>query len=152
MTTPNPHYDPEWRALRDRHHEERTRAGVETQRLAEAGEMESEAYETAHVTWKRHHEAWCATYYKQYATVEEYAACLFDTFPAGVEGRSAGIPVPEPDLTSFRTVEEVDAAWSQIDRAANDAAEEKQRSLPVGQPAGLEAFADPASPKLLRYL
>ena len=45
MATPNPHYDPEWRALRDRHHEERSRAGDELRRLCEAGEIGSAGYE-----------------------------------------------------------------------------------------------------------
>jgi hypothetical protein len=113
--------------------------------------MESEAYRAAAAIWDRHHAAWCATFKKQYATVEGYAAWVFGTFPPGIRGRSAGVPAPEPDLASFHTVEEVDAAWSRIDKAVNEAAEEKQLSLPVGQPEGLKAFADPASPKLLRY-
>jgi hypothetical protein len=151
MATPNSHYDPDWQALRDYHHDERTCAAAETQRLAEAGEMESEAYRAAAAIWDRHHAAWCATFKKQYATVEGYAAWVFGTFPPGIRGRSAGVPAPEPDLASFHTVEEVDAAWSRINKAVNEAAEEKQLSLPVGQPEGLKAFADPASPKLLRY-
>jgi hypothetical protein len=150
-TTPNPHYDPDWRALRDYHHDERTCAAAETTRLAEAGKMETEAYEAAHAIWQAHHNAWCATYKKQYRTVEEYAAWVFTTFPPGIRGRSAGVSVPEPDLASFRTVEEVDAAWSRIDSAVNEAAEEKQLSLPVDQPKGLEAFANPKSPKLIRF-
>ena len=151
MATPNPHFDPDWQASRDYYHDERTCAAAETQRLAEAGEMQSEAYRAAAAIWDRHHAAWCATFKKQYATVEGYAAWVFGTFPPGIRGGSAGVPVPEPDLASFRTVEEVDAAWSRIDRAVNEAAEEKQLSLPVGQPEGMKAFADPASPKLLRY-
>jgi hypothetical protein len=66
-------------------------------------------------------------------------------------GLGAGIPVPEPDLASFRTVEEADAAWLRIEGWVADSADEMRGSLPVGQPEGLEAFADPASPKLFRY-
>lgn len=151
MATPNPHFDPEWRALRDHHHEERSRAGDELRRLCEAGEIGSAAYEATKAAWERHNAAWKATYKKQYATVEEYAAWLFGAFPPGNRGRSAGIAVPETDLASFGTVEEADAAWSRINGAVDDAAEEKQLNLPVGQPEGLKAFANPKSPRLVRF-
>ena len=73
-------------------------------------------------------------YRKQFRTVEEYAEWLFRTFPVGLRGRSAGIAVPQPDLASFRTVEEADAASSRIDDAIDEAAEEK-----VAQPGGRPA-------------
>jgi hypothetical protein len=151
MATPNPHFVPEWRALRDRHHEERSRAAAEIQRLCEAGEMGSEAYRAAKTAWERHDKAWKATFRKQFATVEEYAAWLFGAFPPGFWGRRVGISVPDPDLASFRTAEEADVAWSRIDGAIDAAAEEKQLSLPVGQPRGLKAFSNPKSPKLVRF-
>jgi len=151
MATPNPHYDPEWRALRDRHHDERALARDELRRLREAGDSGSEAYRTAKDAWEWHDAAWKETFRKQFATVEEYAEWLFVTFPPGIRGRSAGIAVPETDLASFRTVEEADAAWSRIDGAIDAAAEGKQLSLPVGQPKRLKAFANTKSPKLVRF-
>jgi hypothetical protein len=67
------------------------------------------------------------------------------------QGLGAGVPVLQPDLASFGTVEEVDAAWSRIEGWVADSADEMRGSLPVGQPEGLKAFADPAAPKLIHY-
>jgi len=152
MAYPNPHYDPDWETLHDRHDEERTRASEEMERLAKAGEMRSDAYDRAKAEFKRHHEAACHTLLKkQHPTVQEYAEWLFREFRVDAEDFGAGIPVPEVDFAEFRTIEEVDAAWRRIHTAISNSAHEKRASLPVGQPTGLKAFADPASPSLMRF-
>ena len=67
------------------------------------------------------------------------------------EDFGAGIPVLEVNFEELRTVEEVDAAWRRIHTAVRNSAYEKRASLPIGQPQGLKAFADPVSPGLMRF-
>jgi len=152
MAYPYPHYDSGWEAVHDRHDEERTRLLEKMDHLAKAGEMGSEAYDRAKAEFDRHHKAACHTLLKkQHPTVQEYAEWLFREFRVDTEDFGTGIPVPEVDFADFRTVEEVDAAWRRIHTAIGNSAYEKRASLPVGQPYGLKAFADPASPSLMRF-
>lgn len=152
MAYPNPYYDPYWKTEHDRHHEERTRARLKTDRLAKAGEMDSEDYSRAKADFDRHHAAAChALLKKQHPTVQEYAEWLFREFRVDSEDFWASIPIPEVDFAELRTVDEVDAAWRRIHTAVRNSAYEKRASLPAGQPQGLKASADPASPGLMRF-
>ena len=152
MAYPNPYYDRDWKTEHDHHDEERTRAREVMNRLAKAGEMDSEAYSRAKADFDRHHEAAChALLKKQHPTVQEYAEWLFREFRVDSEDFGAGIPVLEVNFEELRTVEEVDAAWRRIHTAIKNSAYAKRASLPAGQPQGLKAFADPASPGLMRF-
>jgi hypothetical protein len=152
MTYPNPYYDPDWKTEHDRHDEERTRARLKMDRLAKAGEMDSEDYSQAEADFDRHHAAAChALLKKQHPTVQKYAEWLFREFRVDSKDCGAGIPVPEVDFEELRTVDEVDAAWQRLHTAIKNSAYEKRAGLPIGQPQGLKAFADPASPGLMRF-
>jgi hypothetical protein len=54
------------------------------------------------------------------------------------------------DLEGLRTIEEAKAALSRVSRLVEVAADEIRRSLPIGQPEGLVAFADATAPTLRR--
>jgi hypothetical protein len=150
MSYANPHYDPDWKTLHDRHDAERKRAQEAMQRLAENGAMLSDAYESAKAEFDRNHAACQATFKMRHATVQEYAEWVFGSFRVDSEDREGGIPVPQVDFAMLRTVEDVDTAWSRIHTVVSDAAWERRHRLPVGQPAGLAAFSDTAAPGLTR--
>jgi hypothetical protein len=81
MSYANPHYDPDWKALHERHAGERQRAQEELNRLAESGAMMSDAYKTAQAAFRRHNAACLATVKMRHATVQEFAEWLFGSFP-----------------------------------------------------------------------
>jgi hypothetical protein len=151
MSHANPHYDPDWKALHERHAGERQRAQEELNRLAESGAMMSDAYKTAQAAFRRHNAACLATVKMRHATVQEFAEWLFGSFPVDINDREGGIPVPQVDFAALRTTEEVYAAWTRIHTVVSDAAWERRHRLPVGQPAGLVAFSDAAAPGLTRF-
>jgi hypothetical protein len=151
MSYANPHYDPDWKALHERHAGERQRAQEELNRLAESGAMMSDAYKTAQAAFRRHNAACLATNNMQHATVQEFAEWLFGSFRVDINDREGGIPVPQVDFAALRTIEEVYAAWTRIHTVVSDAAWERRHRLPVGQPAGLAAFSDAAAPGLTRF-
>jgi hypothetical protein len=150
MSYANPHYDPDWKALHERHAAERQRAQEELNRLAESGAMMSDAYNTAQAAFRRHNAACLATNNMQHATVQEFAEWLFGSFRVDINDREGGIPVPQVDFATLRTTEEVYAAWTRIHSVVSDAAWERRHRLPVGQPEGLAAFSDTAAPGLTR--
>lgn len=151
MAYANPHYDPEWKATHDRHAVERARAEAERDRLAKSGAMLSDAYRQAEAEFDHHQQACLASFKTQHATVQEYAAWVFREFKVSSGDWEGGIPVPQVDFAQLRTIEEADAAWSRVHRIVSDSAAERRGSLPTGQPEGLRAFADAASPSLTRY-
>lgn len=151
MTYPNPHYDPKWKEIHDRHAAERQLLEKETTRLAENGEIGSEAYQEAKAAFHYHHKACLKSFTMQHATVQEYAEWLFRNFRVDSGDWEGGIPVPTVDFSQLRTIEEADAAWSRVHQIVSDAAGERRNSLPTGQPDDLQAFADAASPALSRY-
>lgn len=151
MIHSNPLYDPNWEQFHNEHAAERERLAEERNRLIAAGNMSSDAYRHVAAEHDRHHEACLAAFRMQHPTVQDYAAWLFGTFDVSMEDHGAGIPVPQVDLATLRTIEEVDQAWSRIHRAVSDSAHDKQNSLPAGQPAGLSAFSDAIAPGLSRY-
>lgn len=151
MTHANPYYHVDWEAVHDRHAVERTRAAAERDRLIAEGAMATDAYRRASAEFDRHHQACLASFKMQHATVQEYAAWLFRNFQVDSDDWEGGIPVPMVDFAELRTVEEADKAWSPIRRIVSDSAAERRLSLPTGQPKGLRAFTDPASPTLSRY-
>ena len=150
MTYANPHYDPDWGAVHDRHAAERARAQAERDRLIAASTMPSDAYQRAKAEFDRHHQDCLAKFRTRHATVQEYAEWLFGNFLVDSGDWEGGIPIPMVDLAALRSVEEADAAWSRVQRIVSDSAAERRLSLPVGQPEGLRAFADPLSPTLTR--
>lgn len=151
MTHVNPHYSPDWEAVHDRHALERDRAAARRDRLIAGGATATEAYRRASAEFERHQQACLASFKMQHATVQEYATWLFGNFRVDSDDWEGGIPVPVVDPTELRTVEEADEAWWRIRRIVSDSAAERRLSLPAGQPEGLRAFADPASPTLSRY-
>ena len=56
------------------------------------------------------------------------------------------------DFETFRTIQEVNAAWSRIERMVAGAGMEKLCRLPTGQPEELTAFADPTAPDFTRSM
>lgn len=148
MTYSNPFYDPDWQQLHDQHAAERERLAEERNRLTAAGDMGSDAYRHVLAQHDRHQQACLAAFKMQHPTVQGYAAWLFGSFDVSMEDHGVGIPVPQVDFTTLRTIEEVDQAWSRIYRAVSDSAHDKQNSLPAGQPAGLSAFSDATAPGL----
>lgn len=151
MPSVNPHYDPDWKKLHDRYAAERTRLEKERNRLIAAGAMASNAYKQAASDFDHHHQACLASFKMQHATVQEYAAWLFREFEVSMGDWEGGIPVPVVDFEALHTIEEADTAWSRVHRIVSDSAAERRQSLPTGQPQGLLAFADAASPTLARY-
>jgi hypothetical protein len=101
MSHANPHYDPDWKALHERHAGERQRARNERDRLAESGAMLS-AYAAAKAAYDRHNAACLATINMQHATVQEFAEWLFGSFPVDINDREGGIPVPQVDFAARR--------------------------------------------------
>lgn len=150
MAHANLHYDPDWGAMHDRHAAERARAQADRDRLITASAMATKAYQRAKSEFDRHHQACLATFRTRHATAQEYAEWLFGNFRVDSGDWEGGIPVPMVDLAALRSVEEADAAWSRVQRIVSDSAAERRLSLPVGQPDGLRAFADPLSPTLTR--
>lgn len=146
----NPHYNPDWEAAHDHHAAERARAQVERDRLITAGAMATDTYQPAKAEFDRHHQACLATFRTRHATVQEYTEWLFGNFQVDSGDWEGGLPVPTMDFAALRSVEEADAAWSRVQRIISDSAAERRLSLPVGQPEGLRAFADPFSPTLTR--
>lgn len=151
MAYANPHYDPEWKTVHDRHAAERGRAAAEQDRLARAGAMRSDAYRQVTAEFDRHQQACLAAIKSQHATVQDYAAWLFREFTVDSGDWEGAIPVPVVDFEALRAIEEADAAWSRARRIVSDSAGERRHSLPTGQPEGMRAFADAASPSLTRY-
>ena len=151
MVHVNPHYDPEWETIHDRHAIERTRLEKERDHLARAGAMTSDAYRQVLADFDRHHEACLACFKMQHATVQDYAKWLFRGYDVSTGDYVGGIPIPLVDFEQLRTIEETDAAWARVYNAVKNSANEKLNSLPTGQPEGLAAFADLGSPGLARY-
>lgn len=151
MAYANPFYDPEWETVHDRHETERTRISAELNNLAKAGAFGSDTYRQAEAEFDRHHQACLASFKMQYPTIQEYAAWLFRNFDVSMSDWEGGTPVPMVDFATLRTIEEADRAWSRVHRTVSNSAAERRLSLPTGQPDGLRAFADAASPTLSRY-
>ena len=151
MTHVNPHYSPDWETVHDRHALERDRAAAERDRLIAEGATGTDEYRRASAEFERHQQACLARFRTRHATVQEYAAWLFDSFSVDGGDWEGGIPVPVIDFAELRTIEAADAAWSRVQRIVSESAAERRLSLPVGQPEGLRAFAAPASPTLNRY-
>lgn len=142
MAYPNPHYRPDWSALRAQHGAEMKEASEERDRLAKQDDIGSPAYQEAESRAKTHLHAYKETFRQQFPTVQEYAAWLFDTFDPTRPVLGDPFPLPSVDIAAFRTVEEADAEWSRIRRIVEKAEIEAEGSLKVGQPPGLLAFAD----------
>lgn len=137
--------------MHNRHAAARTHVEMERDRLARAGAMLSDVYRQAEAEFDHHHQACLTALKAQHATVQDYAAWLFREFRVDGDDWEGAIPVPVVDLDELHTVEEADRAWSRVRRIISDSAAERRLSLPMGQPDGLRAFADPASPSLGRY-
>jgi hypothetical protein len=150
MTYPNPHYDPEWQAACTYHFAEAKRLQGEIHRLAAGGSETYAAYREAEAEFQRHHQAGMATYKRQHKTVQEYAAWVFQSFSVTMGLHDVSVIVPEMDFETFRTIEEVDVAWSHHRQLAETAANDQRLSLPIGQPEGVTAFADATSQSLTR--
>lgn len=148
-TFPNPLHDPAWEEVHHRHAAARDRAQEELGRLEAAGVHGGDVHAAAVAEFDRRLLASQATFRTRHRTVAKYAAWLFDARPADA-GTGGGLALAEVDLHALRTVEEAEATWSRARRVAAQAAAERDLALPVGQPDGLRAFADPASPSLVR--
>ena len=150
MTHANLLYDPDWKAVHDRHATERARSSEELHRLAVEA-ITSEVYRQVKAECERHNQACFAALKAQHPTVQDYAAWLFREFKVSADDWEGAIPMPVVDFEELRTIEEADEAWSRVRRIVSDSAAERRNSLPTGQPEGLRAFADVASPRLTRY-
>jgi hypothetical protein len=146
MPYQNPYYDPDWRTASEFHFAEAKRWQGRMNHLAAGAALTHEAYKEAKAEMKRRRQAGVATYMRQHKTVQEYAAWVFQSFPVTMGQDDVSVLVPEVDFEALRTIEEVDAAWSRVDRIAQEAANDQRNSLPIGQPAGLLAFADGTAP------
>jgi hypothetical protein len=152
MAYPNPAYDPNWKAVHDYHDAARRQAQEEQLRLGEAGDYASGAYAEADRRCKHHLAASLATFETRCETVQAYADWLFSQFRVDMHDHGAGVPIPQVDFETFRTIQEVNAAWSRIERMVAGAGMEKLCRLPTGQPEGLTAFADPTAPDFTRSM
>ncbi|TDH62397.1 hypothetical protein E2C06_12380 [Dankookia rubra] len=142
MAHPNPYYNPDWQSLRDHHAAERDKAQAVSGQLAQDGQMLTEAYKQAKARFAHHQKEFQDTYRLEFPTVQGYAAWHFETFdPAALAGSVSG-PMLSVDIEQLRSVEEAEAAWNRISGHAETAQIEAAGSLKVGQPPGLQAFAD----------
>lgn len=146
----NPTYNPNWEELHNYHDGERRRAREESCQLVKSGKMDSDAYREARARGEQHDAACKAALKAQHETVQDYADWVFRQFPVDLGYSGAGIPIPQIDPATMRTMEDVDAAWSRIHCIVSDSAHEKTASMPVSQPEGMTAFADATSPNLIR--
>jgi hypothetical protein len=136
--------------MQDEHFAAAKHAEREMERVAAGGAETYDAYKAMEAEFRRHHQAGMSTYKMQHKTVQEYAAWVFGSFNVSMNDHGGGIPVPQVDFETLRTIEEVDAAWSRIHGVITESAREKQLSLSVGQPEGVEAFSDVGAPGLTR--
>ena len=150
MAYRNPYYDPNWKAVHDRHREAAQRAQEETERLAAGGAETYAAYKEMEGTFTEHHQACLSSFRMQHETVQEYATWLFQDFPVTMGIYDVAVPVLQVDFETLRTMEDAYAAWSRSREMATESAGEQRNSMPVGQPEGLTAFADATSPSLTR--
>jgi hypothetical protein len=110
MAYPNPAYDPNWKAVHDYHDAARRQAQEEQLRLGEAGDYASGAYAEAGRRCDHHLAASLATFETRCETVQAYADWLFSQFRVDMHDYGAGIPIPQLDFETFRTIQEVNAA------------------------------------------
>ena len=136
MVVRNELYDPDSDAIHDRHSAERERL---SRLLHGAGQRElpEEQHAAAQAAFDHHHHACLRTFVTCHETVQSYARWLFrmGTWPGG--------QAPEVDWEGLRSVEEVRTLYFRLLRKMEEAEHAKTASMPVGQPAGLEAFEGP---------
>ena len=141
MPTPNPKYNPDWKAIHDHHYAERARIGEEMavltqqdQALYDAGQTFGSAERLAIIDkrtelqakWDEHHRACRDSFEMQHPTIQEYAAWLFSAFdPATGCPREAGATGPAIDFEQLTTLEDVGNAWRQANETIKDEALKK---------------------------
>jgi hypothetical protein len=135
---PNPSYDPDWEKRYDHHHAEREKWAKEKDIRGPKFGWDSLMYREAHDAWKFHHQECLEAFQSQHRTVQDYAAWQLKYFGSSPETDIVLVP----DFDQFATMEEVTDAWTrEYDRRRRDRYQ-RENSLPVKQPAGLEAFRE----------
>lgn len=136
MSVRNELYDPDSDAIHDRHSAERERLSRllygDSRRV-----LPEEQRAAAKAAFDHHHLACLRTFVTCHETVQGYARWLFGmgTWPGG--------RAPEVDWEELRSVEEARTLYVRLMEKLGQAEHAKVASLPVAQPAGLEAFEGP---------
>jgi hypothetical protein len=154
MPTPNPKYNPDWKAIHDHHNAERARIGQEMaaltrqdQALYDAGQTFGSAERLAIIDkriglqkkWDEHHQACRESFQMQHPTIQEYAAWVFSAFdPATGCPREAEATVPAIDFEKLTSLEDVGEAWRQANRAIEDEALKKRLAKSAPRPDGVK--------------
>jgi len=133
MAVRNEVYDPDSDAIHDRHSAERERLSRLLYGVGQR-ELPEEEHAAAKAAFDHHHKVCLRTFITCHETVEGYARWLFgvSTWPGG--------RVPEVDWEGLRSVEEARTLYFRLMEKLEQAEYAKVASLPVAQPAGLEAF------------
>lgn len=141
----NPHYNPDWEKIHD-FHDVKRRAASELMNSSKG-----ETWLDAKSEFDKHHQACLNTFKMSHKTIEDYATWVFQTFDVSRGAKDAITAIKSFDFSKFKTVEEVDKAWSQAsDRIQADIYAQQGR-LETGQPDGLEAFSGHGSIETVQY-
>ena len=151
MSFPNDRFDPNWEAAHDHHAAERNRVYKELEKLDWPERGGSGRGAALKVEYDYRQKACHQALLSQHRTVQDYAAWRMSHWPIGRDLERLGQLCEAPDFSGMKTIEEVDAEHSRLDRRFDLAAAEIRGRRTTGQPPGLLAFANARSPGLTQY-
>ncbi len=155
MSVINPEYNPAWQEVYDFHDKERTRLHAEIQAIVEASQKlhdSGQSYDAAErqaLNKKRielneqfgAHNYACQTCLSRYQhkTVQDAAHWVFKNFDPN-SFFSARRVEHIFNFESFKTIDEVNQAWSRANEICEQLEAEEKCSLPEGRPEGMDIF------------